>query len=58
MADLGNGDAQIVTAEENALLAQDNAGDATNVTEDSGVEDPVRSAEGLAYYQIRSLVRL
>ncbi|RUS85043.1 hypothetical protein EGW08_007180 [Elysia chlorotica] len=40
MAELGNGDAQLVTEEENALLAQDNAGDATTVTEDSGVEDP------------------
>ena len=41
MAELGNGDVQLVTAEESVILTQDNAGDATTVTEDSGVEDPV-----------------
>ncbi|KAK3799127.1 hypothetical protein RRG08_051402 [Elysia crispata] len=40
MAELGNGDVQLVTAEESVILTQDNAGDATTVTEDSGVEDP------------------
>lgn len=41
MADVENGDEAILTDESNLLLSHDGSGDTTNITEDSGVEDPV-----------------
>lgn len=37
-----NGETDVILGEDSSILTQGSGGDATNITEDSGVEDPVR----------------